>query len=261
MIDTHTHLYMADSFPDGGKAAVDRAVEQGVSMMVLPGVDRESMEPMLALHRLCPSNTAVAIGLHPTEVGNDWREELRDILDLGAEIDPVAIGETGVDLHWDKSMLVSQMDAFGEQIQLAKDRGLALVVHSRDAAEETAEVVRSFGYDLPPLVFHSFTAGRKEAEMLLEAAPEAFFGINGVITFKNAEPLREAVRHLDLSRIVTETDAPFLAPVPHRGQTNESSFIPLIVSKLAEVKGLDAEEVKKATTANALRLYPKLALS
>lgn len=258
MIDTHTHLYMGDSYPDGGSDAVRRAVDAGVNMMVLPGVDRESVAPMLALHKLHPDVTAVALGLHPTEVEADWRDELREILE--AEVEPVAIGETGVDLHWDKTTLHRQMDAFGEQIQIAIDRGLPVVVHSRDAVEETAEVVRQFGSELPPLVFHSFTAGRKEADRLLEAAPEAFFGINGVLTFKNAGALKEAVTEMDPSRIVTETDAPFLAPVPHRGTTNESAYIPLIVREISRLINIPEEEMKKITTANALRLYPSLRL-
>ena len=249
---------MSDSFPDGGKAAVERAVEAGVEMMVLPGVDRESVQPILDLYTAMPNNTAVALGLHPTEVEADWREELREILDRGQGIPLVAIGETGVDLHWEKRYLTRQMDAFGEQIQTARELGLPVIVHSRDAVEETAEVLKAFGSQLPPLVFHSFTAGRPEAERLLEFAPEAFFGINGVITLKNAAPLREAVEMMEMERIVTETDAPFLAPVPHRGQTNESSFIPFITAAIAGVKKVPEEEVRKQTTANALRLYPML---
>lgn len=256
MIDTHTHLYMAESFPDGGKEAVERAVEAGVEMMVLPGVDIESVEPILSLHEAAPVHTAVALGLHPTEVEADWREELREILDRGSDTQLVAIGETGVDLHWETRYLTRQMDAFGEQIQIALERGLPVIVHSRDAVEATAEVVRSFGGKLPPMVFHSFTSGPEDAGRLLEAAPDAYFGINGVITFKNAGPLREAVKEMDLRRLLTETDAPFLAPVPHRGSTNESSYIPLIVNAISQIKGLEPDEVKRITTENAYSFYP-----
>lgn len=259
MVDTHTHIYMPDSFPDGGKTVVERAVDSGVGMMVLPGVDRESVEPMISLYEQFPHNTALAFGLHPTEVEEDWKTELREILDRGAEYPMVAIGETGIDLYWEKKYLHRQMDAFGEQIQIAAERGLPVIVHSRDALDETVEVIRNFGSNLPPIVFHSFTAGRKEAERLLENAPEAFFGINGVITFKNAEPLRDAIVNLDIDRIVTETDSPYLAPVPHRGKTNESDNIPYIVKKLAELKGMTEEEMAQATHSNAMRLYPRLA--
>lgn len=250
---------MTDSFPDGGEAAVDRAVEAGVDMMVLPGVDRESVAPILRLHAARPNHTAVALGLHPTEVEPDWKDELKEILSQGEGNEIVAIGETGIDLHWDKKYLTLQMDAFGEQLQEALDRGLPVIIHSRDALDETLEVVRGFSGGMPDMVFHSFTAGRPEAERILENVPEAFFGINGVVTFKNAAPLREAVEWLDISRIVTETDAPFLAPVPFRGQTNESSYIPQIARAIAATKGIDEADVRRITTANALRLYPLLA--
>ena len=258
MIDTHTHLYMADSFPDGGKTAVGRAVEAGVDMMILPNVDRESLGPLLALNEQCPDHTAVAIGLHPTEVEADWKDELNEIISRSEAVDIIAIGEAGIDLYWEKRYLTRQMDAFGEQIQLALDKDVPLIIHSRDAVEETIEVIRNFGSSLPGIVFHSFTAGRPEAERLLEFAPDAFFGINGVLTFKNALPLKEAVAHLDIDRIVTETDAPFLAPVPFRGKTNESSYIPYIVKSIAEIKNMDEKEVKEKTVANALRLFPGL---
>lgn len=258
MIDTHTHIYMPDSFPDGGEAAVCRAVEEGVKIMVLPGVDREAVNPILSLHARFPEHTAVALGLHPTEAEADWKDELKEILDRGEDTELVAIGETGIDLYWEQRYLTRQMDAFGEQIQIALDRGLPVIVHSRDAFEETAEVLRIFGGVLPGIVFHSFTAGIPEMEKLLEAAPEAFFGINGVVTFKNAAPLREAVAAMAPDRIVTETDAPYLAPVPHRGKTNESSFLPCVVKAIANIRHIPEEEMQSITEANAFRLYPRL---
>lgn len=258
MTDTHTHLYLADSFPDGGEAAVRRALEAGVERMVLPGIDLESVEPLLSLHDKFPLNTAVALGLHPTEVGDGWRHEIREIFDRGADTPIAAIGEVGIDLHWDGSHIVAQMDAFGEQIQMALDRGLPVIVHSRDALDETIDVVREFGSRVPPMVFHSFTGGIAEAERLLEAAPEAFFGINGVVTFKNAVPLREAIARLDISRIVTETDSPFLAPVPFRGKTNESAYIPYIVKAVAAIRGIEEKDMAEITTKNSYRLFPAL---
>ena len=258
MIDTHTHLYMSDSFPDGGKAAVSHAMDEGVTMMVLPAVDHDSVQPLIELHRAFPDNTTVALGLHPTEVETDWKDELSEILDIGKAVSPVAIGEIGIDLYWDKKHLTRQMDAFGEQIQIALDRQLPVIVHSRDAFDETAEVIKSFGSTLPGIVFHSFTAGRMEMDGLLEVAPEAFFGINGVVTFKNAGPLREALAYLPTDRIVTETDSPYLAPVPFRGKTNESAYIPYIVRAIAKVKDLPEEEVAKLTSENAYRLFPAL---
>lgn len=258
MIDTHTHLYLNDSFPDGGMAAVDRAVKAGIEIMVLPAIDRESLEPLLSLNAARPNHTAIAIGLHPTEVEPNWREELCEILHFSADHNIVGIGETGIDLHWETKYLHRQMDAFGEQIQIAVDKKLPVIVHSRDAIDETAELIKSFGSCQPSFVFHSFTSGIRDAEKLLESAPDAYFGINGVITFKNAKELREAIERIDMGRIVVETDSPFLAPVPYRGQTNESSYIPYIIKTLAQIKNLPEEEVKRITTENALRLFPRL---
>lgn len=258
MIDTHTHLYMPDSFPDGGGSAVERAVEAGVDMMVLPGVDLESVDPLLSLHSKYPQNTAVALGLHPTEVEADWRDELREILDRGSDVKSVAIGEVGIDLYWEKRYLTRQMDAFGEQLQIALERDLPVIVHSRDATSETAHLLKSFGSKLPNLVFHSFTQGLAEAQTLLEAAPEAYFGINGVVTFKNAAPLREALKYLPIEKIVVETDSPYLSPVPFRGKPNESAYIPYIVRAVAQVKSLSEEETGKITSSNAMRLFPAL---
>lgn len=261
MIDTHTHLYLADSFPDAGEAAVGRALKAGVDTMVLPAIDRESTGPLLELNSKFPDNTAVALGLHPTEVEADWKAELNDIMGMGEDTRTVAIGEIGLDLHWEQKYLSRQMDAFGEQIQIALDRDLPVIIHSRDALEETVEVLKNFSDALPPLVFHSFTSGRKETEKLLETAPEAFFGINGVVTFKNASALREAVEWLDIGKIVTETDSPFLAPVPFRGRTNESAYIPYIVRTLASLKNISEEEMADITTENALRLFPLISRS
>lgn len=258
MIDTHTHLYMTEFFPDGGIEAVKRAVEAGVDMMVLPAVDRESVKPLLSLHAACPVNTAVALGLHPTEVEADWREELEWILTEGSDIDLVGIGETGIDLHYGDQSLQRQMDAFGEQIQIALDRGLPVIVHSRDAIDETVEVVRSFERDMPRIVFHSFTYGVPEMEKLIKYAPEAYFGINGVVTFKNAPEVQDAVRNMPVDRLLTETDAPFLSPVPFRGKTNESSNIPYIIRKIAELRKVDEETIKVASIENARRFFGKI---
>ena len=258
MIDTHTHIYMPDRFPDGGIAAVDRAVEAGVDMMILPAIDRESVDYMLTLHARRPQNTAVAFGLHPTEVGSDWKAEVEDIMGHTSNAEIVAIGEIGLDLYWEKKYLSRQMDAFGYQLQLAIDLGLPAIVHTRNALEETCEVMNFFRSGLPTLVFHSFTAGIPEAEMLLESAPDAFFGINGVCTFKNSIGLREAITRIDIKRIVTETDSPFLAPVPHRGKINESSFLPHIIKVISEVRKEDEKKVERITVENAHRLFPAL---
>lgn len=255
MIDTHTHLYLEEYFPDGGLTAVRDAINGGVEKMVLPSIDIESVAPLLHLHHAFPDNTACAAGLHPTEVTPGWTEELSEILETFAGTPLVAIGEIGIDLHWEKKYLTLQMDAFGHQLDLARCLGIPAIIHSRDAVDETLEIVRSFGADKPDMVFHSFTYGPREAERILEEAPEACFGFNGVVTFKNADDVREAARLVGLDRIVAETDSPFLAPVPHRGQTNCSAFLPDVVRGIASALDISFEEASHATTVRAKQLF------
>lgn len=255
MIDTHTHLYLTEYFPDGGATAVREGLDAGVSMMILPAIDRESVAPMLRLHSRYPENTALAAGLHPTEVEKDWKEELEEILDGFNAQKIVAIGEIGVDLHWEKENILLQMDAFAAQLDLAREKGIPAIIHSRDAIDETLEIVKSFEREMPKLVFHSFTYTAREAERLLERAPEAFFGFNGVITFKNAEEVREAARFVGIDKIVSETDSPFLAPVPHRGSTNCSAFLPDVVRGISLALGMEFEATAQKTIDNANSLF------
>ncbi|MDE7345267.1 MAG: TatD family hydrolase [Muribaculaceae bacterium] len=262
MIDTHTHLYM-DSFskddPDGCAAAVDRAVDSGVELMVLPAVDRESAAEVATLHAARPERTRTAMGLHPTEVGEDWREELDDIVAILASTEPVAIGEVGIDLYWDDSNLSLQKDAFIAQILLAEKLGLPVIIHCREGVEvcceciEAARAGTSSG-SLPPLVFHSFTGSPEDVGRIRKVC-DPYFGINGVVTFKNSGRLPEAVREIGLDRLLLETDSPYLAPVPKRGRRNESSYLTYINSKIAEILGLSPEEIDEATTRNAKAFF------
>ena len=262
MIDTHTHLYM-DSFrkddPDGCAAAVDRAAESGVELMVLPSVDRESAAEVGMLHAARPELTRTAMGLHPTEVGEDWREELDDIVAILGKTDPVAIGEVGIDLYWDDSNLALQKEAFIEQILLAERMGLPVIIHCRDGIEvccECIEAAASVSADrsLPPMVFHSFT-GSPDDVGLIRKVCDPYFGINGVVTFKNSGQLPDAVREIGLDRILLETDSPYLAPVPNRGRRNESSYLTYINSRIADILGLSPEETDEATTRNAKAFF------
>lgn len=255
MTDTHTHLYLKEYFPDGGSDAVRDAIDKGVNMMVLPSIDIESVEPLLSLHHKFPKNTAMAAGLHPTEVEADWKSELNEILDRFQGEDLVAIGEVGIDLYWDKTQITRQMDAFGYQLDLARSKDIPVIIHSRNAIDETLEVIRSFGSEKPALIFHSFTYGEKEADRILEEAEDSRFGFNGVITFKNAEDVRRAAALIGIDRIVAETDSPFLAPVPHRGKTNTSAYLPDVIKGIADSMGLDFEEAARLTTLNANQLF------
>lgn len=262
MIDTHTHLYM-DSFskdePDGCSAAVDRAVASGVELMVLPAVDRESASEVAVLHAVRPEHTRTAMGLHPTEVWEDWREELDDIVATLSPTSPVAIGEVGIDLYWDDSNLSLQKDAFIAQILLAEKMGLPVIIHCRDGVEVCCECILSAKSQipsgkLPPLVFHSFTGSPADVRRIREVC-DPYFGINGVVTFKNAGSLPDAVKEIGIDRLLLETDSPYLAPVPKRGRRNESSYLTFINSKIAEILALSPSEIDCATTRNAKAFF------
>lgn len=261
MIDTHTHLYM-EAFSredaDGCAAAVDRAADTGVELMVLPAVDRESAFEVAALHSARPERTRTAMGLHPTEVGEDWREELDDIVGILSPTGPVAIGEVGIDLYWDDSNLALQKEAFIAQILLADKLGLPVIIHCRDGVDECCECIEAAkaqtGGSLPPLVFHSFTGSPGDVCRIRQVC-DPYFGINGVVTFKNSGQLPDAVKEIGIDRLLLETDSPYLAPVPKRGRRNESSFLTYINNKVAEILGLPPEETDRLTTRNAKAFF------
>ncbi|MDE6480169.1 MAG: TatD family hydrolase [Muribaculaceae bacterium] len=255
MIDSHTHIYMSESFPEGCADAVDRAVAAGVHTMILPAVDRESASEVAALHAACPVQTRTAMGLHPTEVGEDWKEELDDIIKLLSPTRPVAIGEVGIDLYWDDSNINLQKEAFIAQLKLAKTLGLPVIIHCRDGLDVCLECLQKID-EIPELVFHSFTGSPEDVRRIRQLC-DPYFGINGVVTFKNSGSLPEAVKEIGIDRILLETDSPYLAPVPKRGRRNESSYLPFINAKIAEILGLSPEETDQATTRNA-KLFFKI---
>ena len=265
MIDTHTHIYLSDSFskddPEGSLKAVDRAVEAGVSQMILPAIDRESAKEVAALHAARHSQTHTAMGLHPTEVGEDWKEELDDIIKILAPTSPIAIGEVGIDLYWDDSNIALQKEAFIAQLQLAKSLDLPVIIHCREGLDVCLECIEKASSRQPdnpttppPLIFHSFTGSPDDVRKIRQIA-DPYFGINGVVTFKNAASLPDAVREIGIDRLLLETDSPYLAPVPKRGRRNESSYLSFINNKIADILGLPPEEVDQATTRNAKQLF------
>ncbi|MBD5304013.1 MAG: TatD family hydrolase [Bacteroides sp.] len=253
MTDTHTHLYM-DAYAGEEAEVVRRAIEAGVTRMVFPGVSPESHEAMMNLHRQFPTETRVALGLHPTELGDDWSATLDAMGPLLADGGFSAIGEIGIDLHWDATNVESQKKAFARQLEWAQRYNLPVIIHCRDGVEETLEVLRNLKGELPKLIFHSFTSGPEDVEKIREVC-DPWFGINGVVTFKNAKSLREALPLIGIDRIVLETDAPYLAPTPHRGERNESAYIPLILAQVAETLNLTSEEVERITDSNAKTIF------
>lgn len=258
MIDTHTHIYGPEFDSDPQTAVIERAIKVGVGMMLMPNVDLESIEPMRRLNSLMPQNTRMAMGLHPTELGDDAKTTLKIVLDELARNrnDYVAIGEIGIDLYWDKSREKEQMEIFDIQLSEAEKYGLNVLIHCREALSQTLEVLQ--GHPAVGAVFHSFGGSRDDVDAIRRLG-DYYFGINGVVTFKNSG-LREVLPHIGLDRILTETDSPYLSPVPHRGKRNESSYIPLIVNTIATSLGISNEEVDEKTTANAIDFIPQLSL-
>lgn len=257
MIDTHTHLYMREDFPDGGLEAVVRAIGAGVEKMVFPNVGIDSAEPLQALCAAAPSGTAfMAAGLHPEEVDRDWRHRADDVFAMFEGQPVVAIGEVGIDLYHDATWRTEQMDALGCQMDKARADGLPVIIHCREALDEVLHVAGMFdASERPSMVFHSFTYGPKEVAKVLAAVPDAMFGVNGVVTFKNAAEVREAVKAMGIGRIMLETDSPYLAPVPNRGRTNESANLPYVRDMVGSLLGLTPEETDEATGANARRFF------
>ena len=254
MIDTHTHLYLRDSFAADIDEVMARAADAGVRQMVFPNIDAASVAPMLELHDRFPDSTHIAAGLHPTEVTADWLRQTEECLSLLDRRRCVAVGEIGMDLYWDKTFAAEQREALAMQLREAHRRGLPAIIHCREALEETLDVMRGLGNELPPVVFHSFTGTPSDVEAIRQVT-DAMFGINGVVTFKNAASLREALPAIGAERIMLETDSPYLAPVPHRGKRNESAWTRHVLLAVADVLGLPADRTEEITDANAARFF------
>lgn len=253
MIDTHSHMY-SHRFDDDRREAVGRALEAGVKAMILPGVNLESVGPMKALYDEFPETMYLAPGLHPTDAKENWREELDEIWRQMADRPAVALGESGIDLYWEKETLPRQKEVFARHLEEGAKRGLPVIIHSREATDASLEVIEAFDGELPGIVFHSFTGSPEEARKILDRT-DAMFGINGVVTFKNAAPLREAVKLIGLDRIMLETDSPYLAPEPNRGKRNESAWVRNVADRLADIFGTDFAHIDSVTDRNAIDFF------
>lgn len=254
MIDTHTHLYLGEEFGCDAETVVERALNVGVWHLVFPNVDVSTVEPMIKLHSKFPDSTSVAMGLHPTEITDNWQTDLDLIRKSMSAERIVAIGEVGIDLYWDSTYRNEQMRALDFQFHIAEEQNLPVIIHCREGLDEVLEVMRYYEGKLPQCVFHSFTGCVKDVEKIRELG-DFYFGINGVVTFKNANSLREAVLQIGLNRLMLETDSPYLAPVPFRGKRNESANLPIVAGKIAEVLGVTVNEVEQVTDTNAIRFF------
>ena len=250
-IDTHTHLY-SEEFNEDRFDRIDDAIKKGVTKFYMPNVDSESIDGMLQLEVHYPTHCFPMMGLHPCSVKENYREELAVVKKLLDTRRFAAIGEIGIDLYWDKTFAKEQELAFKEQVYWALEYNYTIVIHCRNAFDEIFEILQSFE-KLPKGIFHCFSGDIVQAQKILSFG-NFKLGIGGVVTFKNSG-LDKVVEQLNLTDIVLETDAPYLAPVPHRGKRNESSYIPLIAEKIAQIKGLTVDEVAKVTSQNAIEIF------
>lgn len=251
LIDTHIHLD-GDEYAADRSEVMARAAEAGVSKMLIPAIDEASSRNILTLCAQHPGTLYPMIGLHPEEVRPDWRNTLDTIRRM---ITPnvIAIGEVGLDFYWSREYETEQIQAFEEQVHWAIEKRLPLMIHCRKAQNEMIHILRRYADDLVGGVFHCFTGNLQEAEQLL-AFPGFALGIGGVLTFKKSH-LPEVLPHIPLNRIVLETDAPYMAPVPMRGKRNESAYITHIAERAAQALNITTLELAEATTANAQRIF------
>lgn len=250
-IDTHSHLY-DEAFAAEEDAAVVRSVAASVDKIVLPDIDSTSRKGMFALADRHPGILFPCIGLHPTSIDAGWEQEMEKMQDYSSG-NIVAIGEIGIDCYWSKEFLEQQKEAFRRQLKAAHDRNLPVIIHSRDASSIIIDILKEYrSLDIRG-VFHAFS-GSIETYREIARLGDWYIGIGGVLTFKKAS-IAETVKSIPIEKILLETDSPYLTPAPHRGKRNESSYIPHIASKLAELTGLTLEEIAAQTTANAEKLF------
>ena len=252
LIDTHTHLYDTP-FADDFDTVIGNARECGVSAVILPSIDSTYHKQMLECADKLPDFAHPAIGVHPTSVKENWREELEFVMNHIEERDFIAIGEIGIDGYWSKDYMREQLYVFQKQIELAAERDLPLIIHMRDSTEEILKALNNCKHLSLRGVFHAYS-GSLETYERLRTYGDFMFGIGGVITYKNSR-LPEVLSKMDICDIVLETDSPWLTPVPHRGKRNEPAYVKIIAEKVAEIKKISFDEVAATTTHNAIRTF------
>jgi TatD DNase family protein len=255
LIDTHTHLFLKQ-FDSDREAMIMRAIEAGVQKMYLPNIDRATVGAMSQLAEQFPEHCFPMMGLHPCHVDASYQAEIDYVADELATGRYVAVGETGLDYHWDTSFVAQQKDALAQQIKLAKNLNLPIVLHTRESFDDTYALIAEHNDHSLTGVFHCF-GGTLEDAMKVRDLGGFYIGIGGVATFKKSNHA-EVLPAVPLDMIVLETDAPYLAPTPYRGKRNESAYIARVAERVAEIKSLTLEEVALATSNNALNLYRAL---
>ncbi len=250
--DTHTHLYVDDFSADRAEV-VKRAIDAGITRMVLPGIKAAYVPAQLDLCEKFPNNCFAAFGLHPSDVKEDFETELEIVEKYIGQGAAVAVGEIGIDLYWDKTFAAEQKIAFERQVRLAKMNSLPIIIHVREAFDEVFEIIDKLNDKQLSGIFHSFTGTPAQAQKIIEYGGFKI-GINGIVSFKNAG-LDKTVKNIDLENIVLETDSPYLAPVPKRGKRNESAFLMYVAEKIADIKKVSLEHLADITNKNAESVF------
>ena len=251
IIDTHTHLYLKQ-FNEDIDDVIARAKEIGVKKFVFPSIDSSHYESMHDLKNKYPKEIYLMSGLHPTNVKENYKDELNFVVNSLKHHNYIAIGEIGIDLYWDKTFLMQQKEAFTTQIKLAIKHDLPIVIHCRDAFDEIFQILDNQNCDDLRGVFHCFTGTLKEAQRAIDLG--FVLGIGGVVTFKNGG-IDKFLHKIELKNIVLETDSPYLAPAPFRGKRNESSYIIYVIEKLSEIYGISKEKIAEITSKNAEKVF------
>jgi TatD DNase family protein len=252
IIDTHTHLYV-EKFCEDIDQVVARAKQASVAKAILPNIDETTVAALKATSARYPDFFVSLMGLHPTSVGREWQKQLDIIYKELDDENCAGVGEIGIDLYWDTSFREEQTSAFEEQLRWSIEKNLPVAIHFRNAVREVIDSIKRVGAQSLRGVFHSFGGSRSELEAIL-ALRNFSVGINGVITFKNSG-LAETLAHCPREKVLLETDAPYLAPVPYRGKRNEPSYLIFVIKKLAEAWQEEEKIVAQITTRNALKMF------
>ncbi len=251
LTDTHCHLY-GEEFTGDIETVIKNALKEGVQKFYLPGIDSSAITAMLALEEQYVGKCIAMMGLHPCYVKENYKAELAIVHKWLVKRKFAAIGEIGLDFYWDKTFATEQYDAFRLQIEWAVQYNYPIVIHTRNAMQETINLVKEYQSKGLRGIFHCFSGSYESAKEIIDTG--FYLGIGGVVTYKNTG-LAEVLTKIDLENLVLETDAPYLTPVPFRGKRNESSYLKYIVAKIAEIKQLPVEAVAAITTANAEKIF------
>ena len=251
LIDTHAHIY-ADQFDSDREDMIERSLGSGVRKIFMPNIDHSTIDSMLEVELKYPKNCFAMMGLHPCSVNKSFEKELYEVETWLDKRKFIAIGETGIDLYWDKTFLAQQEEALRIQLRWAKQYKVPIVLHCRDSFEETIRIVEEESDPDLTGIFHCFTGTVADARRIVDLG--FYIGLGGVSTFKNGG-LDKVIPQLPIDYIILETDSPYLAPVPHRGKRNEPSYVELVAKKVAGYRQAYLDEIADKTTENALKVY------